>query len=95
MEDGGWGWAPNIDYQVSRMPQYEITNTGSGETITLVRAKSAEAAIRSCLPVSDEAVVELESERGFDSLSGWRKILVDGEEVGCIRLFQRMKFRRA
>ena len=78
------------------MPQYEIKNTESPETVVRVRARSAVEAVINQFEL-DESTTTIEIEGGvhFEALEGWQDANVDGETIARIRVFQRMKFRRA
>ena len=77
------------------MPQYEVKDTHEQNLVSRVRANSPEDAVKRHFEIGSDVDVEVEGGRDFEALSGWRTVLADGKEVGHIRLFQRMKFRRA
>jgi len=98
------------------MPQYEIKDTESSETIVgdvgdvgvvedvrevrearvvKVRARSAVEAVRNHLNLAADSSIAIERGTRFEALEGWLDATVDGVTVTRIRMFQRMKFRRA
>lgn len=92
------------------MPQYEIKDTESSETIVddvgvvravrdvgvvKVRARSAVEAVRNHLSLAADSSIAIERGTRFEALEGWLDATVDGVTVTRIRMFQRMKFRRA
>ena len=92
------------------MPQYEIKDTESSETIVddvgavravrdvgvvKVRARSAVEAVRNHLNLAADSSIIIERGTRFEALEGWLDATVDGVTVARIRMFQRMKFRRA
>ena len=77
------------------MPQYEIKDTESPETVVRVRARSAVEAVRSQFDLDESTSIEIEGGVHFEALEGWQDANVDGETIARIRVFQRMKFRRA
>ncbi len=89
------------------MPQYEIKDTESSETIVddvravrdvgvvKVRARSAVEAVRNHLNLAADSSIIIERGTRFEALEGWLDATVDGVTVTRIRMFQRMKFRRA
>jgi hypothetical protein len=92
------------------MPQYEIKDTESHGTvvsdvrivrgirdvrIVRVRARSAVEAVRNHLDLTTDSLIGIERGAHFEALEGWQEARVDGEIVVQIRIFQRMKFRRA
>lgn len=77
------------------MPQYEIKNTESPETVVRVRARSAVEAVINQFELDESTTIEIEGGGHFEALEGWQDANVDGETIARIRVFQRMKFRRA
>ena len=77
------------------MPQYEIKDTKSPETVVRVRARSAVEAVRTQFDLDESTSIEIEGGVRFEALEGWQDANADGETIARIRVFQRMKFRRA
>jgi len=76
------------------MPQYEFKPDRSGNSVSVIRARSARDAVRAELGLPSDAVVEVVGADDLTELRGWQHVVVDGKDSGSIRLFQRMKFRR-
>ncbi|MFV1980122.1 MAG: hypothetical protein ACC655_03135, partial [Rhodothermia bacterium] len=66
-----------------------------GVRIVRVRARSASEAVRTHLALTEDSLIAIERGPHFEALEGWQDARVNGETVVQIRIFQRMKFRRA
>ncbi|MEM1057264.1 MAG: hypothetical protein AAGI52_17230 [Bacteroidota bacterium] len=71
------------------MPQYEV-ETPDGD-LQRLRAKTPEDAARRAVLVDTSDQVALAPEA---DVQGWRTITLEGQEVGRVRVHNRMRFRR-
>ena len=77
------------------MPQFEFKEKLTAPTVVRIRARNQEDAVAKHLGLSDGLSVDFVQGADFSVLSGWEKVVVEGESVGYVRPYDRMQFRRA
>jgi hypothetical protein len=73
------------------VPQYELDSVGPKAVSGLVRARTAEDAVRSTAELSTGMVVEIAE---TDDPAGWCEVTIAGLPRGRLRAHARMRFRR-